>query len=90
MPLTPPETKQPEAEKPYEQSLVGLKRRPEVFLPAWRAVVNSLRRNRLIHDLQNLFEVWGRIPVGLTGKDLIHEATFTLKCMGDVGELRME
>lgn len=87
---TPPEMKQPEAEKPCEQSLVGLKRPPEVFLPTWRSVVNSLRKNRLIHDLQNLFEVWGRIPVGLTGKDLIYEALFTLNCMGDRGELRME
>lgn len=89
-PLAQPEMKQPAAEKPCEQSLVGLKRPPEVFLPSWRSVVNSLRKNRLIHDLQNLFEVWGRIPSGLTGKDLIQEATFTLNCMGDRGELRME
>ena len=85
MPLTSQEIKQPEAEKPCEQSLVGLKRRPDVFLPAWRVVVNSLRKNRLLYDLQNLFEVWGRIPVGLTGKDLIHEATFTLNCMETFG-----
>jgi hypothetical protein len=90
MPPQQPEMKQPAAEKSCEQSLVGLKRPPEVFLPTWRSVVNSLRKNRLIHDLQNLFEVWGRIPVGLTGKDLIYEALFTLNCMGDRGELRME
>ena len=84
------EMKQPEAEKPCEQSLVGLKRRPDIFLPHWRAAVKSLRENRLIYDLQNLFEVWGRILVGLTGKDLILEATFTLKCLEDRGELRME
>lgn len=91
MPPPQPEMKQPAAEKPCERSLVGLKRPPEVFLPTWRSVVNSLRKNRLIHDLQNLFEVWGPIPVGLTGKDLIiYEALFTLNCMGDRGEVRME
>jgi len=84
------ETKQPVAEKPCEQSVVGLKRPPEVFLPSWRAAVNGLPKHRLIHDLQNLFEVKGRIPVGLTGKDLIHEATFTLNCMEQNGEVRME
>jgi len=82
--------KQPAAEKPCEQSLVGLKRQPEVFLPTWRSLVTSLRKNRLIHDLQNLFEVWGRIPVGLTGKDLIQEAIFTLNCMAQKGELKLE
>jgi len=90
MPPTPPEVKQPEAEKPCEQSLVGLKEPPEVFLPTWRSVVNSLPKKRLIHDLQNLFEVWGRIPRGLTGKDLIHEALFTLNCMEQKGEVRKE
>lgn len=84
------EIKQPEVEKQCEQSIVGLKRRPNVFLPAWRSAVNSLRKNRLILDLQNLFEVWDRIPVGLTGKDLILEAAYTLNCMEQAGELRME
>jgi hypothetical protein len=90
MPPTPPETKKQEVEKPCDQSLAGLKRPPEVFVPTWRSVVKSLPNNRLILDLQNLFEVWGRIPIGLTGKDLINEATFTLNCMEQKGELRME
>jgi hypothetical protein len=87
-PILPPTP--PEAAKPCEQSLVGLKRPPDLFLPVWRAVVNSLSKKRLIQDLQNLFEVWGRIPDGLTGKDLIQEATYTLNCMKEKGELRME
>ena len=87
---TLPEQRQLESEKQCQQSLDGLKRRPEVFLPTWRSVVTDLRKKRLIHDLQNLFEVWGRIPVGLTGKDLIYEGLFTLKCSEDIGELRME
>ena len=42
-------------------------------------------------DLQYLFEGWGSIPVGLTGKDLINEATFTLNCMvGGRRDIEME
>ena len=73
-----------------EQPLSTLKRRPEAFVPGWLSVLNRLRKERNTYDLQNLFEVWGRIPVGLTGKDLIHEATFTLNCTEKRGELRME
>jgi len=60
------------------------------FVPDWIFHLNSLRRERNTYDLQNLFEVAGRIPVGLTGKDLIQEATFTLNCLSDRRELRME
>jgi hypothetical protein len=67
-----------------------LKRRPEAFVPGWLSVLNRLRKERNTYDLQNLFEVWGRIPVCLTGKDLIHEATFTLNCTEKNGELKLE
>lgn len=75
-----------------EQSIVGLKRRPEEFMPKWRSVLNLLRKQEYGHDLWNLFTLWGRIPAdgGITGKDLIHEATFTLSCLEKKGELRME
>lgn len=81
-----------EVAKYCEQSIVGLKRRPEEFMPKWRSVLNLLRKQEYGHDLWNLFAVWGRIPAdgGLTGKDLIHEATFTLSCLEKKGELRME
>jgi hypothetical protein len=52
--------------------------------------LERLHNERLTYDLLNLFEVWGRIPVGLTGKDLIHEATYTLNCLEEEGQLRME
>lgn len=73
-----------------DQSRTTLKRRPETFVAAWLSALNSLRHQRNIHDLQNLFEVWGRIPVGLTGKDLIEEATFTIKCLESRGQVKME
>lgn len=76
--------------KPCGQPTAGLKRQPKVFVPAWLGALNSLRKERTIHDLRNLFEVWGRIPVGIQGKDLIQEAAFTLKCLEGEGEIRVE
>jgi pimeloyl-ACP methyl ester carboxylesterase len=73
-----------------EQPLSTLKRRPAAFVPGWLSVLNRLRKERNTYDLQNLFEVWGRIPIGLTGKDLILEATFTLNCAEKNGELKLE
>lgn len=76
--------------KTCDQSRATLKRRPETFVAMWLSALNNLRHEGSIHDLQNLFEVWGRIPVGLTGKDLIEEATFTIKCLENRGQVRME
>jgi|CXWL01.1.fsa_nt_gi hypothetical protein len=66
------------------------KRLASEFVPPWKSLVNRLRTERNVHDLQNLIEVNGRIPVGLTGKDLIQEAQFTLSCLAEKGELEME
>ena len=65
------------------------KRLASKFVPNWVSHINRLRKERNPHDMQNLFEGWGRIPVGLTGKDLITEATFTLNCMEQAGELKL-
>lgn len=81
---------QPSLLTPCQQSTAGLKRQPKVFFLSWRTVLEHLRNERNTYDLRNLFEVWGRIPVGLTGKDLIQEATFTLKCLEEEGLLKME
>jgi len=71
-----------------QQSIAGLKRQPKVFVLAWRSVLERLHNERYTYDLRNLFEVWGRIPVGLTGKDMIYEATYTLNCLEQEGQLR--
>jgi hypothetical protein len=73
-----------------QESIAGLRRQPKIFVPAWRSVLERLHNERITYDLRNLFEVWGRIPVGLTGKDLIHEAIYTLNCLEKTGELRMD
>ena len=65
------------------------KRLASNFVPNWVSHINRFRKERNPHDMQNLFEGWGRIPVGLTGKDLITEAAFTLNCMEQAGELKL-
>jgi len=65
-------------------------RRSANFVPAWVSVLNRMREERNVHDLQNLMAVWGRIPVGLGGTDLIQEALFTLNCLEKDGQLRTE
>ena len=81
---------QPSLLAPCHQSTAGLKRQPKVFFLTWHSVLERLRNERNTYDLRNLFEVWGRIPVGLTGKDLIQEATYTLKCLEEESLLKME
>ncbi|NOS78440.1 MAG: hypothetical protein HOP35_10890 [Nitrospira sp.] len=66
------------------------KRPAAQFVSQWAANIRRLRTERNVHDLQNLIEVQGRIPVGLTGKDVIQEAQFTLSCMAEKGELQIE
>ena len=66
------------------------KRPAAKFVPYWVTHINRLREERNAQDLQYLFEGWGPIPVGLMGKDLIYEATFTLNCMVKEGEIWME
>lgn len=61
------------------------KRLASEFVPQWKSLVNRLRTERNVHDLQNLIEINGRIPVGLTAKDLIQEAHFTLSCLAEKG-----
>ncbi len=73
-----------------EVVITTLKRRPEEFVPLWVSALNSLRNTRTTYDLQNLFEVWGRVPVGLTGKDLVEEARFTIRCLEKEGSLKVE
>lgn len=90
MPPLPSDTKLPVVEKPCDQPITGLTRPPEEFLSSWSSTVRSLPKKRLVPDLQNLFALYGRIPVGLTGKDLIREALFTLTCMEQHGEVTLK
>ena len=70
--------------------IAPLKRKPEVFVSQWRAAIESMKAERNIHDLQNLFEIWGRIPVGLTGEQLVAEARYTVDCLTASGHVETE
>lgn len=70
--------------------IAPLKRKPEVFVSQWRAAIESMKAERNVYDLQNLFEIWGRIPVGLTGEQLVAEARYTVDCLAASGHLETE
>jgi hypothetical protein len=80
-----PGVAQPSLLATCHQSIAGLKRQPKVFVLAWHSVLERLHNERTTYDLLNLFQVWGRIPVGLTGKDLIQEAIYLLNCLAEEG-----
>ena len=66
------------------------KRPAAKFVRDWVSVVRSLPTERNTHDLRNLLGLWVRRRDGTEPKDLIEEATFTLKCMEQAGELKLE
>jgi hypothetical protein len=68
------------------------KRPAAKFVPYWANVVNSLRENRTpqFHDLQNLMQVRGRIPVEQAGIDPFEEVSFTLDCLERIGTVKVE
>ena len=72
-----------------EQPTVVLKEKPEEFFLGWDAVLGRLRK-RNVHDLQNIFEVMGRVPSGSTMKEMIREALFFLNCLEKNGELTLK
>jgi hypothetical protein len=76
-----------------KQPIVGLKQRPELVIQIWHGVVNELKATRLPseHDLLNLYSLKMRMQNQINDpKDLFQEAHYTLKCMEEVGELRLE
>jgi hypothetical protein len=70
--------------------ITQLKRKVEVLVPQWRAAIERMKAERNIHDLLNLFEIWGRIPVGLTGGQLVAEARYTVDCLAASGHVETE
>ena len=56
-------------------------RKPSIAYPQWLVAIAQMQADRNLYDMQNLVETWGRIPVGLTGEQLILESTFTLRCL---------
>lgn len=79
--------------KVCKQSTTGLKQPPELVIQIWYGVVQRLKKERLPpeHDLLNLYSLKLRIRDQVNDpKDLVVEAHYTLKCMEEAGELRLE
>lgn len=76
-----------------KQPIVGLKQPPELVIQLWYGVVKKLKAERLSseYDLLNLYMLKprGRYQIN-DPKDLFQEAHYILKCMEEVGELRLE
>lgn len=68
------------------------KRPAAKFVPYWASHVNRLREERNIqyHDLENLMQVRGRIPVEMGMINPYEELNFTLDCLERIGYLKVE
>lgn len=68
------------------------KRPAAKFVPYWASNVNRLREERNIqyHDLENLLQVRGRIPVEMGMINPYEELNFTLDCLERIGYLKTE
>jgi hypothetical protein len=68
------------------------KRLAKDFVPHWASKIETLRTGRNIqyHDLENLFEVYGRGLVSMNGVNIFEELDFTLDCLERIGYLKVE
>src|SRR5207249_4608674 len=80
--------------KVCKQPVVGLTRRPEAFLPIWIEILLRLKDTKFEPDrtLQNLYKIKDRIrdPEYSTADDFIRESLYTLRCLEDVGEVKLK
>ena len=90
---TPVESQSMRLAKTCKQPVVGLRRQPEAFVPMWVDLSNALRREKFPpdRDLQSLYNLKGRYrDYYNTPDDFFSESLYTLKCLEDVGEIRLE
>lgn len=68
------------------------KRLAKEFVPHWASKIETLRTGRNIqyHDLENLFEVYGRGLVSMAGVNPYEELDFTLDCLERIGYLKVQ
>ena len=95
----PPVQTSPSVDTPASVTLVErcgtsstTKRPAEKFVNYWTSHLNQLRdrRNVQYHDIENLMQVRGRIPVEMGMIDPYEELNFTLDCLERLGYLRTE
>jgi hypothetical protein len=80
--------------KVCKQPVVGLTRRPEAFLPIWIEVLLRLKETKFEPDrtFQNLYNIKSRIrdPGYSAPDDFFRESLYTLRCLQDVGAVKLE
>ena len=76
-----------------KQPTVGLNRRPEYFVPIWFDYLRGLKAEKFEagRDLQNLYYIKGRYRDNLyTPEDVFSESLYTLKCLEEMGAVKLE
>lgn len=76
-----------------KQPPVGLNRRPEYFVPYWFEYLHKLKEEKFPagRDLQSLYYIKGRYRDHLyTPEDVFSESLYTLKCLEEMGEVKLE
>lgn len=76
-----------------KQPTVGLNRRPAHFVPYWFEYLHMLKEEKFEggRDLQNLYYIKGRYRDHLYApEDVFAESLYTLKCLEDMGAVKLE
>ena len=76
-----------------KQPIVGLSRQPEAFVPIWVGLLAHLKGEKFPpdRDLQSLYNLKGRFRDYYNApEDFFSESLYTLKCLEDIGEVKLE
>jgi hypothetical protein len=90
---TPVESPSMRLAKICTQPVVGLRRQPEEFVPIWMGILLKLKGEKFPsdRDLQSLYNLKGRYrDYYNTPDDFFSESLYTLKCLEDVGEIKLQ
>lgn len=79
--------------KACKQPVDGLRRQPESFVPLWLDMLRLLYKEKFVpdRDLLNLYNIKGRYRDPYHApEDFFRESLYTLKCLEDAGEIKLE
>jgi hypothetical protein len=83
----------PSLARSCKQPTVGLRRQPEYFVSIWYHFLRQLKAEKFPQDrdLNSLYHIKGRYRDPYNNpEDLFSESLYTLKCLEDVGEIKLE
>jgi hypothetical protein len=90
---TPRESSEIRFAKSCKQPVDGLRRQPESFVPIWLDILRVLYKEKFPpdRDLLNLYSIKDRYRDPYhTPDDFFRESLYTLKCLEDTGEMKLE